>query len=249
MKLITNFLSDISFRVRTDSSEIYEQEQGVPQGSILSLILFNIKINSIVKCLDDDSNCSLYVDDFLVCFRSKDMESIEMKLHGNLNKIELWALQNGFKFSKTKTQCFHYCQQRRLHLHPHLTINGSEIPVVDETNFLDVLFNRQLSFIPHIKALVLKCLKALNLLKVLSSTDWGGEKATLLYLYRPLIRSKLDYGSSVYGSAYKTYLKLLETIHHQGLRLALEPYRTSPIESLYAESCEPSLNIRTRKLS
>ena len=50
-------------------------------------------------------------------------------------------------------------------------------------------------------------------------------------------------------SARKSYLKSLDTIHHQGLRLALGAFRTSPVESLYAESNEPSLYIRREKLS
>ena len=77
----------------------------------------------------------------------------------------------------------------------------------------------------------------------------GGDRTVLLNLYRSLIRSKLDYGSIVYGSARKSYLKSLDTIHHQGLRLALGAFRTSPVESLYAESNEPSLYIRREKLS
>ena len=44
-------------------------------------------------------------------------------------------------------------------------------------------------------------------------------------------------------------MKSLDTIHHQGLRLALGAFRTSPVESLYAESNEPSLYIRREKLS
>ena len=38
-------------------------------------------------------------------------------------------------------------------------------------------------------------------------------------------------------------------MHHQGLRLALGAFRTSPVESLYAESSEPSLYTRREKLS
>ena len=59
--------------------------------------------------------------------------------------------------------------------------------------------------------------KALNVLKLLSHSDWGGDKKTLLNVYRSLIRSKLDYGCIIYGSAGKSYLKKLDTIHHQGL--------------------------------
>ena len=94
-----------------------------------------------------------------------------------------------------------------------------------------------------------KCLKALDVLKVLSNTNWGGDRSVLLNLYRSLVRSKLDYGSIVYGSARKSYLKCLDTIHHQGLRLALGAFRTSPVESLYAESNKPSLYTRREKLS
>ena len=92
-------------------------------------------------------------------------------------------------------------------------------------------------------------MKALDVLKVLSNTNWGGDRSVLLTLYRSLVRSKLDYGSIVYVSARKLYLKSLDTIHHQGLRLALGVFRTSPVESLYAESNEPSLYIRREKLT
>ena len=58
-------------------------------------------------------------------------------------------------------------------------------------------------FIPHIKYLKAKCLKALNLLKVLSQTSWGADRTTLLKLYRSLVQSKLDYGCIIYGSPRK----------------------------------------------
>ena len=103
---------------------------------------------------------------------------------------------------------------------------GSLIPVVEDFKFLGVLFDLKLSFIPHIKHLKAKCLKALNLLKVLSHTDWGADRTVLLQLYRSLIRSKLDYGSIVYGSARPSYISSLDTVQHQGLRLALGAFRT-----------------------
>ena len=224
------------------------KKQGVPQGSILSPTLFNIKINNIVKCVND-TDSSLYVDDFGIFYKSKNMENIEFRLQRCLNKVETWATENGFKFSKTKTQCVHFCQLRGLHPDPVLNIYGSPIPVVEEAKFLGLLFDKKLSFIPHIKALKAKCLKALDILKVLSNTNWGEDRSVLLNLYRSLVRSKLDYGSIVYGSARKSYLKYLDTIHHQGLRLALGAFRTSPVESLYAESNEPSLYTRREKLS
>ena len=70
-----------------------------------------------------------------------------------------------------------------------------------------------------------------------------------LQLYRSLIRSKLDYGPIVYGSARPSYISSLDTVHHQGLRLALGAFRTSPVQSLYVEAEEPSLYLRREKLA
>ena len=52
----------------------------------------------------------------------------------------------------------------------------------------------------------------------------------------------------MYGSARESYLKTLDTIHHQGIRLALGAFRTSPADSLLVEANEPSLNDRREKL-
>ena len=248
---IDNFLSNRNFKVRvgTTLSDLQGQEEGVPQGSILSVTLFSIKINNIVKALNPGVDCSLYVDDFLICYRSKHMHTIERQLQQCLNKIQKWALENGFKFSKTKTQCMHFCQLRGLHNDPVLKLDGVEIPVVDQYKFLGVIFDRKLSFIPHINYLKAKCHKALQLLRVVAHTDWGAYKSTLLKLYKSLVRSKLDYGCFIYGSARKSYLRCLDSIHHLGLRLALGALRTSPVESLYVEANEAPLSLRREKLA
>ena len=86
-------------------------------------------------------------------------------------------------------------------------------------------------------------------MRVVANQEWGADKSVLLKLYRSLIRSKLDYGCIVYGSARPSYIKMLNTVHHQGLRLALGAFRTSPVESLYVEAGELPLEHRRIKLS
>ena len=138
-----------------------------------------------------------------------------------MTKIENWTTSNDFKFSKSKTQCVHFCQLRKQHDDPVLHLYGSPIPVVEESKFLGILFDRKLSFIPHIKYLKAKRLKALNLLKVLSHTSWGADRTTLLKLYQSLVRSKLDYGCIIYGSARKPYLQMLNPIHNHSLVVSI----------------------------
>ena len=65
-----------------------------------------------------------------------------------LNKIESWATSNGFKCSKSKTQSVHFCQLHKQHDDPVLHSYGSPIPVVEESKFLGMIFDKKLSFIP-----------------------------------------------------------------------------------------------------
>ena len=192
---IQNFLSERKFRVRvgTSLSDFYDQEMGVPQGSILSVTLF-VKINNITNCIRNSVDKSLFVDDFGVSYRSKHMHAIERQLQLHLDGIEDWADNNGFKFSRSKTVCVHFCQRRGLHPDPYLVLHDNPIPVKKETKFLGILLDSKLTFVPHIKGLKKKCVKAKNLLRVVSNTDLGGDRTVLLRLYRALVRSKLDYG-------------------------------------------------------
>ena len=84
---IESFLKNRQFHVRLGSSysDVFDQEMGLPQGSILSVTLFGLKINSIVKAISPGVECSLYVDDFLICYRSKHIHIIECHLQQCLN--------------------------------------------------------------------------------------------------------------------------------------------------------------------
>src|SRR6201996_9596930 len=112
-----------------------------------------------------------------------------------------------------------------------------------------MVFDNRLSFIPHLKNLRTRCMKALNLLRVVGHKDWGGNFDLLLILYRCLMRSKLDYGCMVYGSARKSYIQMLDPLQNQALRICLEAFRTSPVESFQAEANEPPLYLRRQKLA
>ena len=110
---ISNFLSDRLFQVRIGStlSDFHVQENGVPQGSILSPVLFNIKINDIVTAVLKDSESSLFVDDFALCLRGRSLPSVIRRLQLCVNSVNKWVQENGFRFSVSKTECVHFTNQ------------------------------------------------------------------------------------------------------------------------------------------
>jgi len=142
---------------------------------------------------------------------------INTRLVWYLEKLKpITPVQSGFRKQRSTTEqlvrletLFARHLSIKPHLDPQLSLNGMPIPVVEKTKFLGLIFDRKLSFIPYLHYLKEKCLKAINLLRVVAHTSWGADQQTLLHLYRSLIRSKLDYGCIVYGSARPSYLNLL----------------------------------------
>ena len=112
---IGNFSSDRILQIHLGtilSDKIFHQEEGVPQGTILSTTLFNVKINDIVKQVDPGVECSLYVDDFIIMYRSPTIDAIQRKLQHTINRLEKWTLENGFTISKNKTVAMHFCPDK-----------------------------------------------------------------------------------------------------------------------------------------
>ena len=71
-KYISAFLETRSFRVNIGNaiSPEYVQQNGVPQGAVLSVLLFALKINNIATCLPPQErfSFSLFVDDLQIGF-------------------------------------------------------------------------------------------------------------------------------------------------------------------------------------
>ena len=182
-----------------------------------------------MKQVDPGVECSLYVDDFVIMYRSPTIDAIQRKLQHTINRLEKWTLENGFTIFKNKTVAMHFCPDKKC-MDPVLKLDNDPIQFVKEAKFLGLIWDTKLTFEPHI-------------------TEWGADQTTLLKLYRSLVRSKLDYGCLVYGSASITALAKLDPVHNQGLRLSLGAFRSSPVESLYVEAQEPPLEIRREKLA
>ncbi|GFW36300.1 probable RNA-directed DNA polymerase from transposon X-element [Trichonephila clavipes] len=197
-----NFLAVRYFNVRIghSSSHKFIQDQGVPQGSVLSVTLFNIHMSNILHQFPPSVRGMLYVDDLQVSCQGSDMRLIERPLQTTVNRLVQWCDQNGHTISPSKSSCVHFCRKRNLHPDPSIHIGHIQIPVVSAVRFLGVIFDCKLTFLPHVLYLRKRCERSLNILNVLSNTLWRADRVSLLRVYQALILSRLDYGCVVYGS-------------------------------------------------
>ena len=250
LAFIENYLSGRSFRVRLGAatSELKVQDEGYPQGGVLSVTLFKVRIDKLADQVPNDIMKSLFVDDFNINKSGQRMHTIVRQLQLAINRISKWCTENGFKLALSKTKCVHFCLKKGCD-HPSLSIGDHQIEVVDKMKFLGGILDRKLTYNAHITDLKDRCSNSLNLLRVVSHQRWGADRNTRIKLYKALIGSRLDYGSILFSSACETHLKKLDIVQTTALRVCLGAFCTSPNVSLQVEANEPPLKIRNLNMA
>ncbi|KAF4520292.1 hypothetical protein B566_EDAN004351, partial [Ephemera danica] len=238
------------FSVRLGNTLSHEmtQEEGMPQGCVLSVSLFNVAINDISANVNNPVKGILYADDFMIFCSSKSLKVAERQIQITVNKLQKWSTQKGFTFSAQKTNVIHFHRLRGIHQNPCIYLENAPIQVVENIKFLGLIFDSKLNWKMHLASIKKKCQAPLNIMRVVSGTNWGADRKVLLQLHKTLVRSIIDYGCPVYSSARESYLRILDSIHNTGLRLATGAFRSTPTISLYAEAAEPPLKTRREEL-
>lgn len=235
-------------RIGKEFSTGYDVQNGTLQGSIVSPVLFSIMINEVFGDIDYSMGVSLFADDGVIWKRGRNLQFTMAKMQQELQKVESWALAWGFRFSVSKTKWIIFTR-KRIHCQLSLKLYGSDIDKVDCFKYLGIWFDERLTWKTHIGKMTEKYKKVLNILRCLQGNDWGADRTALRALYVGLIRSVLDYGCLVYGSAAKTLLNDLDRVQYQALRLCCGAVKTTPVAALQVEMGEQPLELRRRQIA
>ena len=93
---IKNFLNlrRLQVRIGTTLSDFYFQEEGVPQGNVLSVTFFSLKINCILNQMPHTLHGNLYVDHRNIFCQGKNLRYIERQLQSAVNRIIAYINRN-----------------------------------------------------------------------------------------------------------------------------------------------------------
>ena len=250
---VFNWIKDFLFgraiqvKVGSELSDKLIVENGTPQGSVISPLLFIIMINEVFARIGPDIGKSLYADDGALWKRGRDIQHLVRKIQEGIGDVEQWGYKWGFKFSIEKTKAVFFTR-KKIGAGLRLKMYGESLENVGEFRFLGVTFDSKMTWAAHIRKIVDKCKKIINVMRCITGMKWGASKLALRTLYVGLIRSVLDYGCVAYGSAAKTHLVKLDVIQSQALRICIGAVRTSPVCAVQVENGEMPLCIRRKHL-
>ena len=98
-----------------------------------------------MKQVDSGVECTPYVDDFVIMYKSPTIDAIQRKLQHTINRLEELTIKNGFTISKNETVAMHFCPDKKC-TDPVFKLDNDPIQFVKEAKFLGLIWDRKLTF-------------------------------------------------------------------------------------------------------
>ena len=213
----TSYLSNRKQRVRVGhiTTPWKAISKGVPQGSSLSPLLFNIFVRKLPSV--SESDCFQFADDLTNSAADMNIDNLRTKLESIYEKTKVFCQTRDLQINLTKTQLIVFKSARkRIPDNFTILLDGVSLQPVNEVKLLGVTLDRHLTMANQIDATVTKCQGLLEVLR--RATVYLPEKL-LKMVYTSIIRSHLEYSSALVQCAAPTHLAKLDTVQKIASRI------------------------------
>ena len=214
LKLLLNYLCNRKQRVNINNefSSWKEIESGVPQGSILGPLLFNIYINDLFYFLED-ANIANYADDNTPYLTNKTLEILIRNLEKETGTLYNWFICNCFRPNDDKSKLLVTNES------PVSAKVGNEVVKSSASvKLLGVTLDSKLTFKEHVTKMCKKISKKVHALgrvaKYMDSTK-------IKLIMKTFIENEFNYCPLIWMMHNRTLNNKINKIHERALRIAL----------------------------
>ena len=252
LRYVRSFLStrNTVVEINGTKSKTFLLNEGLPQGSAISPLLFLIFINDIDVNIHPDTLVSLFADDTAIWTQiGKDREQSRKKMQEGIDRICEWAHKWKMKLNEGKTKLVIIStKETDLSWKPYLHLNGKPIEILVHHRFLGVEVDSKILFHKHVEELVKKGNKKVNVLKCLSGKDWGQSIESQRNVYLALIRPVLENSSSSWWPwiSQEKKTKIIR-VQHASLKAIASLAQRCPTDFMHLETGIEPLSERMLK--
>ncbi|EYB81592.1 hypothetical protein Y032_0378g284 [Ancylostoma ceylanicum] len=210
------FLTERTFQVCINDtlSSIRRISSGVPQGGVLSPILFNIYIYTCELpdiIAEEGVGCIAYADDLKI-YNPIVIPSDNMCLQKAIDAVATWASEWKLPLSKQKTKVLHIGRNN-----PKLKYNLCSESVSETSEIVDLgyIIDENLSFDKYCKEITAKATRQIYcLFKALRTKN----VAIMIKAYKTYVRPIMEYGTTIFNPHKKSLINMIEKVQNNFTR-------------------------------
>lgn len=249
-RFITNLLMCRTIRIKSNGSLLPPRQiwRGLPQGSVLSPLLYSIYTSDLESVVSPTCDILQYADDLALYVSSESIAVAESRVNMALSFLSDWLINHGLSLSVSKSSVVIFSNKRNS---PDCEIvcNGEVFPIVNEVRFLGVILDKKMTAKSHIAHISEKCERGINVLRAIAGVRWGAHPYCLKLIYNAIVRSHFDYGSFILEPCNKLAIDSWSKIQNKCLRIISGAMKSSPVNALQVECCDPPLHLRRQYLA
>lgn len=216
--IIRDYLSDRTFRFRVEGTHSSPRpiRAGVPQGSVLSPLLFSLYVNDIPRT--PRVELALFADDTALYATERDRSKLFQRLQSAATTLGDWFRLWRIEVNPEKSAAV-YFHRGKSDLHPPpIRLFDRVIPWKSQVKYLGVILDRGLSFAPHIKAVRNRAAFILGRLYYLIGKQSKMSLRHKTTIYKACVRPIMTYASVAFAHAANSHLLRLQTVQNRFLR-------------------------------
>jgi hypothetical protein len=226
---VSDYLSnrEIKVKVRDSVSDKYNIFTGVPQGGVLSPMLFNIFMHDMSKGKKQNIHIYQFADDSAFGMRipkggSSRKNAIE-EYQTEIDRVTSWFGKWKLPIAESKTKIKIFTRQNTTKQFPVFV--GAHLHDPSETlketvKYLGLTLDSGLKFNSHFNEVAAKVELRMNVLKLIGGFSWGSDRNTLTKIYKSWIQPLILYGSNAMVSLTQKQRKRLSKMQLACLRVA-----------------------------
>ena len=215
LKMIHSYLSKRLQRVKINGSfsTWKEVSKGVPQGSVLGPLLFNILLNDLFLLMNRSEICN-YADDTTIYVCDSKIECVVDGLEQDAAQLATWHPENYMQLNVDKCHLMIFGEKsKKMKIH----FGEAVIEESDEETLLGITLDTKLSFKSHVQSL---CRKASQKLHALSRISIFMDSKKIKLMMNTLILSHLSYCPLIWIFHDRKIENKINEIQERALRIA-----------------------------
>ena len=241
-----DFMTDRLFNVSVSNSisTMFRQENGVPQGSVISPTLFLVSVNEISKVLELNTPMGQFADDAALwrAFKASNKVNGPKKMNKEINKVILELEAIGYKVNAEKTQAVLFTKNRKIKEYK-LIIKGKTIITGPSAKYLGIILDKHLDFKLHLDDRRKKGYKILNLMKKCKKSKGKlATPSTLKTIYKMLLEKTVLYGAEVMHTVDKKALNKTSALLNKAQRIITGTTKRTQTECLHVLAGNTDIN-------